>query len=131
MISVIDGELYQYDTGREVKVTSKRNYTIEEVHFCNEDSDVALICNATYEDSVATASIPNILLQSNKDLTVYAVVTVDGTKRTVDRSSFQVHERKRPDDYVYTETEVLNYRTLESKVKQLEEQVAQLLAKQE
>lgn len=121
MISVIDGELYQWDTGRQVKVTSKKNYTIEEVHFCNEDSESALVCEATVEGSVATAFIPNILLQSDKELIVYAVVTTDDDRRTVERNTFRVFERKRPDDYVYTETEVFSYKALEDRVKKLEE----------
>lgn len=121
MISVIGGELYQWDTGRQVQITSKKNYTIDEVHFCNEDSESALVCQATVEDSVATAFIPNILLHTSKDLIVYAVITTDDDRRTVERNTFRVFERKRPDDYVYTETEVFSYKALEDRVKKLEE----------
>lgn len=91
------------------------------MHFCNEDSESALVCKATVENSVATAFIPNILLQSDKELTVYAVITTDDDRRTVERNTFRVFERKRPDDYVYTETEVFSYKALEDRVKKLEE----------
>ena len=117
MISVIGGELYQYDAGRKVQVVSKKNYIIEEVHFCNEDSDTAFVCHAIYDDSVATASIPNILLQSTKDLIVYAVVTTEDSKQTLERGIFHIYKRKRPDDYVYTETDVFSYKALEQYIK--------------
>lgn len=123
MISVIGGELYQYDTGRKVQITSKKNYTISEVHFCNKDSESAFVCNVTCDESstTAVATIPNILLQSNKDLVVYAVITTDDLSQTVERNVFRVYERKRPDNYVYTETEIFAYKNLEDRIKKLEE----------
>ena len=121
MISVIGGELYQYDSGRKVQIISKKNYTINEVHFCNEDSESSLVCNTVYDGSIAIASIPNILLQSNKDLIVYAVIVTDDSQRTITRGVFRVHKRKRPDDYVYTETEILNYYKINERLSYLEE----------
>lgn len=123
MINVINGELYQYDIGRQVKIISKKNYIIDEVHFCNEDSESALKCKAVYDESseFAIAPIPNILLQSSKDLIVYATIITDDSRQTVERGSFHIHKRKRPDDYVYTETEVFIYKHLEDRIKKLEE----------
>lgn len=123
MINVIGGELYQYDTGRQIQITSKKNYIIDEVHFCNDDLESAFVCKAIYDEPSASAiaHIPNILLQSDKDLIVYATIITDDSRRTVERSSFHIHKRKRPDDYVYTETEVFLYKNLEDRIKKLEE----------
>lgn len=121
MINVINGDLFQWDIGRKVKFISKKNYTINEIHFCNSHSDNALVGKVNYEGSVVTSYIPNILLQSDKDLIVYVVTTTEDSKQTVERSVFNIHKRIKPNDYVYTETEIFDYK---KSIKELEEKIA-------
>ena len=121
MISVINGDLFQWDIGRKIKIVSKKGYVINEVNFCNQNSDNALVGKVYYEDSIATAYIPNILLQSDKDLIVYAISTIEDSNQVIERSIISIHKRAKPDNYVYTETEVFKYEALEQKIKELEE----------
>mgnify|MGYP007037154920 CR=1 FL=1 len=64
--------------------------------------------------------MPNILLQTDWKIRVYAY---DGAYTKHDEC-YEVKGRTKPADYVYTETEVLNYSTLLERIKELEEKKA-------
>lgn len=88
MIEIIGTELNQWDTGRSVKVTEASH-----VHFANQGDSKAVIM----ELANSQALIPNYLLQTGKQLCVYAVK--DGV--TIERKMFSVKKRERPENYVY------------------------------
>ena len=88
MIDIIGTELYQWDVQRSVSVTGASH-----VHFANQGDSKAVIMELT--DSQAL--IPNYLLQTGKQLCVYAVK--DGV--TIERNTFSVKKRERPENYVY------------------------------
>lgn len=90
MIEIIGTELNQWDTGRSVKVTEATH-----VHFANQGDSKAVIMELVN----AEALIPNYLLQTGKQLCVYAVK--DGV--TIERKMFSVKKRERPENYVYDE----------------------------
>ena len=114
MIEILNGELYQWDTGREVKVD---NVNVCEVHFASCNSDCAFVTVPV--DGIAP--IPNELLQSANNFVIYAVCESDTCEQTVEQLRVFVKERAKPDDYVYTETEVFSYKKLETRVKTLEQ----------
>lgn len=114
-ISVVDGDLYQWDSGRKVKITPKSGESCDFVHYHN-----GMVVKPTKSGNAVLAEIPNILLQTDKKITVYAVMASDDGIRTTERCTFQVIEKPKPDDYVYTETEILSYQTLEKRVTDLE-----------
>ena len=87
--------------------------TVEEVHFCNAMSESALVCEVREENGVRYVNVPNILLQSALCISAYS--HCDGY--TVVNQRFNVIERTRPDDYVYTETQVMRWQDLEQRVK--------------
>ena len=90
MIEIIGTELNQWDTGRSVKVTEASH-----VHFANQGDSKAVIMELVNSQAL----IPNYLLQTGKQLCVYAVV--DGV--TIERKMFSVKKRERPENYVYDE----------------------------
>ena len=90
MIEIIGTELNQWDVSRSVKVT---DVGATHVHFANTGDSKAVIM-----DVVGTeVTIPNFLLQTGKQLCVYAVA--NGV--TVERKVFPVRKRERPENYVY------------------------------
>ena len=97
MIEIDGNELYQWDTGRRVVVTG---IEVEYVHFANQGDSKAVIMGAVD----IHAQIPDFLLQSGKQLCVYAVK--DGI--TVESKTFYVKKRERPENYVY-EDDQRNY----------------------
>lgn len=92
-----------------------------EVHFCNGTSDCSLICEVYEQDGAQVVDVPNAILQTACPFTVYAYVknTAGGyTKRAV---MFSVRPRTKPADYVYTETEVKSWDSLDERIKALEQ----------
>lgn len=90
MIEIVGNELYQWDTGRVAEITG---IEVEYVHFANKGDSKAVIMGAVD----IHAQIPDFLLQSGKQLCVYAVK--DGI--TVESKTFYVKKRERPENYVY------------------------------
>ena len=99
MLTLNDGrtELWQWDTGRTLAVDAD----CSQVHFSNKvfgrsiDVDVA--------DGVAI--IPDVLLQTDKDLNVWAFVGTADNGYTKISKTFKVNRRNKPADYVFTPVE--------------------------
>ena len=106
-IELVGGPLYQWDTGREVKITTAG---ATEAHFAVADSQRALV--APIEDGVA--AVPASLLTVGRTLAVWAS---DG-RETLERAVFRVFPRARPDDYIYTDDEVKTWADVEAWVRE-------------
>lgn len=115
MFKILDGrsQFYQWDIDRKIVV---EDITINEVHFCNRTDDVSLVCEVYDLDGLRVADVPNILLQENWRINVYAY----DTNYTKHCEVFEVIKRSKPADYVYTETEIKNYDDLNARVEQIE-----------
>lgn len=112
MIYIQNGRdrFYQWDLNQHLVV---ENESIKQLHFTN-----ALITEALITEVIdGVAAVPNILLQTDWDIVVYG--TCGECVR--DTAKFKVEPRIKPSDYVYTETETLNYEALEKRVAALEE----------
>jgi hypothetical protein len=101
---------YQWDIDQKIIV----DVDCTEVHFTN-DNENAPVVNVVEEDGVKYANVPNILLQEAKPITAYAY---DGCTKY--QNTFRVIGRAKPEDYVYTETEVKTWDSLDERVKALE-----------
>lgn len=112
-ITIADGRgaLWQFDTGRRVKITDGDG--VKQVHYQNKcfgrsvDVDVG-------DDG--TAIIPDELLQDWHPLTAYAYVTDDAGGYTKVQVDFAVHKRARPSDYVYTPTDQMTLQTIQRQI---------------
>lgn len=112
-ITIADGRgaLWQWDTGRRVKITDGDG--VNQVHYQNRcfghsvDVDVG---------TDGTAIIPDELLQDWHPLTAYAYATDDAGGYTKVQVDFAVHRRARPADYVYTPTEHAGFDRLRAEI---------------
>lgn len=112
-ITITDGRgaLWQWDTGRRVKITD--GVGVKQIHYqkrcfgCSVDVDV--------EDD-GTAIIPDELLQDYHRLTAYAYATDDTGAYTMVQQDFAVYKRAKPADYVYTPTEHAGFDRLRSEI---------------
>ena len=102
MIELVGDELYQWDTGRKVKITPKRGYTISCVHF-NDGSEKSL----TMVNGVATAMIPDKLLEQCGSVTVYAVHTGEKLIETTESRQFYIKKKTKPTGYTHVQEEVV------------------------
>lgn len=116
-IILLDGPLYQWDTGRKVQVVPDAGATIHEVHVAHSGEDGAFVLQP---DENGCAVVPSKSLQSPGMVVVYAVtVTADGRQTETSRSFF-IAARSKPDDYIYTEEELQTYQALEQRIETLE-----------
>lgn len=119
IFTLADGRraFHQWDTGRQLIV---HDPTCTEVHFCNSSSDCSLVCEVFDLDGQRVVNVPNILLQSALPITAFAFVDEGEGGYTRRAVVFAVRARTKPEAYVYTETEVLNYSSLVSRIDQIE-----------
>lgn len=112
-ITIADGRgaLWQWDTGRRVKITDGTGVSqIHYQHSClgrSVDVDV---------DTDGTAIIPDELLQDWHTLTAYAYVTDDTGAYTMVQRDFAVHKRAKPAGYVYTPTDQMTLQTIQRQI---------------
>lgn len=112
-ITIADGRgaLWQWDTGRKVKIVDA--VAVKQIHYQNRcfgrsvDVDVG---------TDGTAIIPDELLQDWHPLTAYAYVTDDVGGYTKVQVDFAVHKRAKPADYVYTPTEHAGFDRLRAEI---------------
>ena len=97
-------KFYQWDLNRRILVEDD---SITQVHFANAATTTAYVVSV----SAGMANVPNIILQQNFDIKVYGY----------DKEFTEVEKRSKPQDYVYTETEILNYETLANEIKEVKE----------
>ena len=107
---------FQWDANQRLIVNDA---SIGEVHFYNGTEDNALVCEVYEENNRRLVNVPNILLIDSWVIHVYAFL-IDYTKV---EERFKVIARAKPADYVYTETEVLNYNTLADRINKINENI--------
>ena len=114
MLTLNDGrsELWQWDTGRALNVDAE----CSQVHFSNKvfgrSIDVDVIEGA--------AIIPDILLQTDRDLNVWAFVGTAENGYTKISKTFKVNRRNKPADYVFTPPEQTSLEEIKEKIDYLE-----------
>lgn len=113
---------WQWDSGQKLVVG---NCNCDEVHFCNGTKDSALVVKIeTTDDGTRTVDVPNILLQVAEPIKAYLFHRNASGNMTRTRYIFQVIERTKPEDYIYTEEEILTWQQLSDRIDELEENPA-------
>lgn len=114
MLTLKDGrtELWQWDTGREVKVDGE----CSQVHFSNKIQGRSIDVDVV--DGVA--KIPDVLLQTDGTLNAWAFVGAAENGYTKVSKSFVVNKRNRPADYVFTPTDQTSIKELNDRLEKLE-----------
>ena len=115
MLTLNDGrsELWQWDTGRTLSVDAD----CSQVHFSNKvfgrSIDVDVIDG--------TAIIPDVLLQTDKDLNVWAFVGTAENGYTKISKTLTVNRRNKPADYVFTPPDQTTLSELVGRIDRIEE----------
>ena len=99
MMTLNDGrdELWQWDTGRTLTVDTD----CSQVHFRKNVFDRSIDVDVVN----GVAIIPDVLLQTDKDLIVWAFVGTAENGYTKISKTFKVNRRNKPADYVFTPVE--------------------------
>ncbi len=112
-ITIADGRgaLWQWDTGRRVKVTDGNG--VKQIHYQNKCLGRSVDVDISTD---GTAIIPDELLQDYHRLTAYAYAADDTGAYTMVQQDFAVYKRAKPADYVYTPTEHAGFDRLRSEI---------------
>ena len=100
--------LWQWDLNQQLTVAGD----CTEVHYLDRGAPSTL----TVAVKDGKADIPNILLQKAGRLVVYAYIIDAQDHHTKICETFGISARPKPDDYVYTETEVKTWSNLQSQI---------------
>lgn len=112
-------ELWQWDTGRQIDCAGLQAGT--KVQFAYSDTQTLSTAVKT-ADGASVADVPNQLLLRPGVLMVYAYVTeADGVSYTKYAARINVQARPKPDDYVYTPTEVQSWQTIRNEIGDLDD----------
>ena len=114
MLTLNDGraELWQWDTGRTLSVDAD----CSQVHFSNKVFGRSIDVDVTDGTSI----IPDVLLQTDKDLNVWAFVGTAENGYTKISKTFKVNRRNKPADYVFTPTDQTSLEEIKEKIDYLE-----------
>lgn len=114
MLELNDGrsELWQWDTGRTLIVDAD----CSQVHFSNKVFGRSIDVDVSY----GVAIIPDILLQTDKDLIVWAFVGTSENGYTKISKTFKVNRRNKPADYVFTPPDQTTLEQIQEKIDYLE-----------
>lgn len=112
-ITIADGRgaLWQWDTGRRVKITDGDG--VKQVHYQNKCFGRSVDVDVGVD---GTAIIPDELLQDWHTLTAYAYVADDAGGYTKVQVDFAVHKRAKPAGYVYTPTDQMTLQTIQAQI---------------
>ena len=127
-MKVIGTPLYQWEKGRRLEILPIRNMKVDSVHFANYGDTEALVVKPKEENGMIIADIPNVLLQSGSNLVVFSVNVSSDSVETILDCVIAVRKRPKPANYVYTETEVWNYKALEERMQAMEENLDEQVA---
>lgn len=122
MFELTDGReaLYQWDTGRMINVADE----CTQLHFSSVEYGVSVDVDVDAETN--TAKIPDALLTVHGLLYVYGFIGSSGNGYTKVSQTFDVKPRPKPADYVYTADELKTYEELETKIQEIDGQIANL-----
>lgn len=115
MFKIYDGreQFYQWDLNCKLEIEDS---SVKQVHFSNKLGNASLVRETYNANGIILVDVPNILLQEDWRLEVYAY---DGN-RTKHSTSYKVESRTKPEDYIYTEEEISRFQAIEERVTSLE-----------
>lgn len=114
MLTLNDGrtELWQYDTARTLSIDAD----CSQVHFSNKVFGRSIDVDVVN----GVAIIPDILLQTDKDLNVWAFVGTAENGYTKISKVFKINHRNKPADYVFTPTDQNTLGQIIERIEELE-----------
>lgn len=118
--------VFQWDIGRRITFSGADTSLETEVHFANDRIENAIVVETTTSGNVITAPIPNELTQHDLPIYVYLYQEDENFGKTMYQFNLQVIGRKKPDDYVYTETEIRQYEELSNRIDEIDDEIEDL-----
>lgn len=114
---------WQWDENRKVLIS--REYAGSYVHFCMDGDTEAMVVEPVYDSVTGMywADVPNQLLTKSGILHTYIYLN----SHTVVKDSATVKSRQKPQNYVYTPTEVRSYEMIDERLSTVEDNYVRII----
>ena len=114
----VTDSLYQWDINQKLEVLGLNLSVAPEVHFSNATMDRAIVRQATLENNIVYADIPNSLLQMPLKITAHIGVYSGKTFNVVEKVEIPIKARPRPADYRIEDSdeEIYSFKALENEI---------------
>ena len=99
--------LTQWDLNQTLFIEDHGFTTAPQFHFCNKNSEKALVVQSVDKDGVLEVVVPNVLLIEPHTITVYVYLTEGDSSKTVEYIQIPVRQRPQPDSFEYEDNVVL------------------------
>lgn len=99
--------LTQWDMNQTLYIEDHGFSTPPQFHFCNKNSEKALVVQSVDKDGVLEVVVPNILLIEPHTITAYVYLNEGDSSRTVEYVQIPVRQRPQPDSFEYEDNVVL------------------------
>lgn len=96
--------VYQWDYGRQLKITGLDENLITEVHFCNRNCIEAKVRLGVFADDGVVVTIPDDLLSDPYNINVFVYVCSGASGKTSRQLQIPMLARKKPESFVETAT---------------------------
>lgn len=113
--------LTQWDAGQEIELTIPKLPQKFQAHFAHKRAGTAYVVECASTNGVATVPIPNILLQQATNAVMWVYVADGSYGETTKTVNLPIVARAKPEDYVYTEIERMNYSQLDARLTKVEQ----------
>lgn len=95
---------YQWDYNRKISVSGIESDIIPQFHFCTVNSKEAYVVEPTLVDEKLEANVPNILLQQDDFIIIYAYeIDLNERRRTKREFYIPMKPRQKPSNYVFVD----------------------------
>lgn len=96
--------LTQWDSNQKLILESTDDITIApKIHFCNQNSEKALVVQSSLSNNQITADVPNTLLEEPFNITAYVYLVKENSAKTIVTINIPVRKRPKPNDYEHKE----------------------------
>lgn len=99
LLRIYDGRtgFWQWDQGQQLVILSD---SVTEVHLSHKGVNSSKELNINTENNMRVCDIPDVFLQTPKNLVVYAVQSNMESKHTITSIEISVKQRSKPDGYI-------------------------------
>lgn len=123
MFEILDGRMAfcQWDIDRKLKTDGLPEGCT--ILFSNESYPDAIPSSTYLHDGQMICDVPNIFLTYAESIDVNAFPEDEFGNRTTHHKTIAVSAKKKPADYAYSEQEILNYKSIDERLKVVEEKI--------
>lgn len=115
----------QWDLNQTLYIEEHGFTTPPQFHFCNKNSEKALVVQSSIVDNVLEVVVPNSLLVEPYPIIVYVYLTENESSKTVEYVQIPVRQRPQPDSFEYKDNiDIIDVQELANEIRELNANIA-------